>query len=78
MATPAIRKSAKGKWRTQPMRSRGTRRRKEPNPVLDLVDRLRAIGRAVPAEEWERLPRDFNENLDHYLYGSPKKRPSRE
>lgn len=27
----------------------------------------------VPEDELERLPVDLSENLDHYLYGAPKK-----
>ena len=50
---------------------------KRRNPILQLADDLRAIGMSVPKEEWEKLPPDFNENLDHYLYGSPKKIPTR-
>jgi hypothetical protein len=42
-----------------------------------LFEDLAAIGASVPREEWEKLPKDFNENLDHYLYGSPKKTPRR-
>lgn len=34
------------------------------------VDELRAT---VPAEEWDKVPADLAENLDHYLYGSPKR-----
>ncbi len=45
--------------------------------ILSLEDDLLAIGKAVPAEEWAKLPKDFNENLDHYLYGSPKKKVQR-
>jgi len=26
----------------------------------------------VPAQEWDRLPADLTDNLDHYLYGTPK------
>ena len=51
---------------------------KKKDNVLALEDDLRAIGMKVPAEEWRKLPHDFNENLDHYLYGSPKKKPSRD
>jgi hypothetical protein len=29
--------------------------------------------RDVPAEELAKLPPDASENLDHYLYGAPKK-----
>jgi hypothetical protein len=47
--------------------------KEQPNLFLALTDDLRAIGMKVPAEEWRKLPEDFNENLDHYLYGSPKK-----
>src|SRR5438094_8343161 len=31
------------------------------------------IMRDVPDEELQRLPTDLAENLDHYLYGAPKK-----
>jgi hypothetical protein len=27
----------------------------------------------VPKEDWDRLPSDLSGNLDHYLYGSPKR-----
>jgi len=30
------------------------------------------LGKQVPEEEWAKIPTDFAENLDHYLYGSPK------
>ena len=53
------------------------RRRNVQTNILSLEDDLLAIGKAVPAEEWAKLPKDFNENLDHYLYGSPKKKVQR-
>jgi len=31
------------------------------------------IGASVPAEEWEKTPADASINLDHYLYGAPKR-----
>jgi Arc/MetJ-type ribon-helix-helix transcriptional regulator len=31
------------------------------------------IRRSIPAEEWAKLPEDGAEQLDHYLYGSPKR-----
>lgn len=40
------------------------------NSIEDILDRL---GKQVPKEEWDALPQDLLENLDHYLYGSPKK-----
>ncbi len=39
-----------------------------------LLDRLEAISKRVPEEVWEKLPADGAENIDHYLYGAPKKR----
>jgi len=39
-----------------------------------LLDKLEAISKRVPDEVWEKLPVDGAENIDHYLYGAPKKR----
>ena len=33
------------------------------------------IGASVPEEEWAKVPADLASNLDHYLYGAPKRRP---
>jgi len=35
---------------------------------------LSAIGRAVPAREWAKIPADYFANIDHYLHGAPKKK----
>ena len=37
-----------------------------------LLDEIREMYEDVPDSEWERLPSDASENLDHYLYGAPK------
>jgi len=29
--------------------------------------------RDVPSAEWDRLPADLTDNLDHYLYGTPRR-----
>lgn len=34
---------------------------------------IREIVQDVPDEEWQKLPRDGAANIDHYLYGAPKK-----
>ena len=31
-----------------------------------------SLGREVPEEDWSRIPTDLAQNVDHYLYGSPK------
>jgi hypothetical protein len=38
--------------------------------LLKFVDR---IEKEVPASELEKLPTDGGQNLDHYLYGAPKR-----
>jgi len=40
--------------------------------LLPVVRRFRAAARAIPKKELNKLPGDFIENLDHYLYGTPK------
>ncbi len=39
-------------------------------PIWEVVDDLR---QGVPPEELAKLPEDGAEQLDHYLYGSPKR-----
>ena len=34
--------------------------------------RIIEIGAQVPKEEWDKLPRDFCRNFEHYMYGAPK------
>ncbi len=39
-------------------------------PIEELLNEL---AKEIPQEEWDKLPRDLNDNLYHYLYGIPKK-----
>ncbi|MEX0718423.1 MAG: hypothetical protein WD066_17645 [Planctomycetaceae bacterium] len=39
-------------------------------PIEDVIAEIVAD---VPPEVWEALPEDLSDNLDHYLYGTPKK-----
>ena len=39
-------------------------------PIEEVLAELAA---EVPAEEWDRLPADLSDQLDHYLYGHPKR-----
>ena len=77
MATNATKRTGKAAAGTRLVPPPARRAKKRKPYALALEDDLLAIGKAVPIEEWEKLPRDFNENLDHYLYGSPKKKPTR-
>ncbi|MEM7346776.1 MAG: hypothetical protein AAF485_21240 [Chloroflexota bacterium] len=38
--------------------------------ILELVEKLTA---SIPESEWSKLPTDLSTELDHYLYGSPKR-----
>jgi hypothetical protein len=42
-------------------------------PAGSLETELAAIGKAVPAREWAKVPADYFANLDHYFHGAPKK-----
>ena len=39
-----------------------------------LLEKLAVISSRVPDEVWEKIPADGAENIDHYLYGSPKRK----
>ena len=39
-------------------------------PIEQIITELAA---EVPTAEWDRLPRDLTDHLDHYLYGIPKR-----
>jgi hypothetical protein len=43
-------------------------------PAGSLETELSAIGKAVPAREWAKVPAHYFANLDHYLHGAPKKK----
>lgn len=38
-------------------------------PIEDVLTELAA---EIPQENWDRLPPDLTDNLDHHLYGTPK------
>ena len=43
---------------------------KTARPIEDI---LMELANEIPEEERKKLPSDLSENLDHYLYGTPKK-----
>jgi hypothetical protein len=50
-----------------------SKKRKKPVPHPAIEDVIAAIAAKVPKEEWDRLPPDLTDNLDHYIYGTPKR-----
>ena len=43
-------------------------------PAGSVETELAAIGGAVPAREWAKVPADYFANLDHYLHDAPNKK----
>jgi len=45
---------------------------KHPKPprIARILERL---GRMIPEEELRRIPKDLSSQVDHYVYGTPKK-----
>jgi hypothetical protein len=41
--------------------------------IPPIEDVLSSIASEVPQEEWDNLPPDLTDDLDHYLYGTPPK-----
>ncbi|HEV3122369.1 MAG TPA: hypothetical protein VGY53_10715 [Isosphaeraceae bacterium] len=42
-------------------------------PIWEVAEEIR---KQIPAEEWAKLPADGAKQLDHYIYGSPKRPPA--
>lgn len=40
--------------------------------AMALEDAIAEIMSSVPPEDWATLPEDLTDNLDHYLYGTPR------
>jgi len=38
-----------------------------------IVDALTEIAASVPLDAWRSLPADLTDQLDHYLYGTPRR-----
>ena len=45
----------------------------DPADSRSLDEKIAEIIAGVPVQEWEKLPADMGDNLDHYLYGTPKR-----
>jgi hypothetical protein len=56
---------------TKPAKSK-TRAKKQ-STVDFLLATADSIAKEAPATELDKLPKDGGKNLDHYLYGAPKR-----
>ena len=41
---------------------------------LSILEEIDAIVKEIPPEAWDEVPRDGSINVDHYLYGAPKRK----
>jgi hypothetical protein len=41
-------------------------------PVRPIEEIIQELAAEVPQSEWDKLPHDLTDNLDHYLYATPK------
>ena len=45
----------------------------DPDDDRPFIEKWIEFGKSIPEEELAKFPTDFAENMDHYLYGSPKR-----
>ena len=64
-----MRRRPKKQQRTTPRRCRAAGK---PSSLLTMISDVTA---SVPEHEWERLPPDLAQNVDHYLYGCKREMP---
>ena len=48
----------------------GTGTSADRKPIWEIVEEVNA---SLPADTWDNVPADGSINLDHYLYGAPKR-----
>jgi aryl-alcohol dehydrogenase-like predicted oxidoreductase len=46
------------------------------DPLQSLLQLAREVRSAIPPEELARVPEDAGQELDHYLYGTPRRGPT--
>ena len=42
-------------------------------PSASIWERIQERAKNVPPDAWDEVPRDGSVNVDHYLYGAPRK-----
>ena len=54
-------------------RAAGDRTAGHPKKQPRIVQIAERLGRRIPASELRSLPKDLSNQLDHYIYGTPKR-----
>jgi hypothetical protein len=55
---------------TDKRRGRAPRSTGKAPRIVHIAERL---GGRIPASEWQLIPKDLSDQLDHYIYGIPKR-----
>ena len=51
-----------------------SRKRTSASPKMPRIARIiERLGRMIPEEELRRIPKDLSSQVDHYVYGLPKR-----
>ena len=59
--------------KTRPTPSSGGKRARK-SPKMPRIARIaQRLGRMIPEEELRRIPKDLTDQIDHYVYGTPKR-----
>jgi len=71
MASTNVTKPPKQRHRAKVTRKRETeaRARRREFPAGSIEAKIAAIGRCVPRQEWERIPRDYFARPEYYRFG---------
>jgi hypothetical protein len=41
--------------------------------IPEIANIVQRLGRMIPEEELRRIPKDLSDQVDHYVYGTPKR-----
>ncbi len=41
--------------------------------IPEIANIVQRLGRMIPEEELRRFPKDLSDQVDHYVYGTPKR-----
>ncbi len=77
----AVEGSGSRRARVAPSKAQGARKHSigkngelpKPSKSEPIEAVLQSLASAVPETEWQKLPSDLTEALDHYLYRTPRK-----
>jgi hypothetical protein len=59
--------------KTEKTKSAAQRKEKTGKDAPSVLDIIRDAWEAIPDEEFEAMPEDGAEQVDHYIYGTPKR-----